>query len=113
MKLVNLTPHSVYIFDGDEIVMHLPPEEQPARCIEQSTLNYVLHSDNEVDIPVVDVAYGHIENLPPKNPGVVYVVSILVAQNASYDRDDLLTPFDLIRNVDGDILGCRKLARII
>ena len=62
-------------------------------------------------IAVVDQSYGDPGSLPGPVDGVWHVVSQLVV-NAMPDREDLLFPVDLVRDAEGNIMGCRALARL-
>lgn len=110
MKLINLTPHPVQIWNIDKGVVLIPAANPAARCHE-SVSNMRLLEHECSDIKVVDLSYDYVYNLPESQEGVFYIVSVLVAQ-ARPERDDLLVPYDLVRNENGSIMGCRSLARI-
>jgi len=103
-RLINLTPHPVRVVLPDgEIV--LPPSGQVARLGEEVRPAGMLNG-----IPVVEKRLTGLD-LPPVQPGVFYVVSLAVAQVAR--REDLLVPDDLVRDERGQVVGCRRLARIV
>jgi hypothetical protein len=124
MKLINLTPHPVQIWeeqDGKDIcILTIPPESPPARCIESRSglRSFILAEDPKipngalvrVDV-VPDLSYSKVYDLPEQVFGVCYIVSLLVIQN-SPGRKDLLMPYDLVRNEKGSIIGCRRLAQL-
>lgn len=115
MKLVNLTPHPVQIWDVDKNVIVIPAELMPARCIEKVYDRKLIKADFNYsdgnDVQVVKLSYTDVSYLPDPEDNVMYIVSVLVAQ-ARPDRDDLLVPYDLVRNDNGSIMGCRALAKI-
>lgn len=105
--LINLTPHDVQIWDGERLIHRIPAEETSARCKEN-----VKPTGEFVKIPLVELSYAEVDGLPEEKSNVIYIVSVLVAQQFP-NRRDLLVPYDLVRNENGSIIGCRKLARII
>ena len=50
--------------------------------------------------------FGAVEGLPDKRDGVLLIVSALVAA-AAPDRDDLVSPGELVRGPDGQPIGCK------
>lgn len=111
MKIINLTPHAITLA-GTAIA--IPPSGTIARAEE-----YVVPADpltvEGVAIPTSWVTYTRLEDLPPPEPGVVYVVSLVVAQAAVAcyrSTDDLLTPGEQVRDDKGRVVGCRSLARV-
>ena len=48
---------------------------------------------------------GEVEDLPEKVEGVFLIVSRMVAE-ASMTRDDLLIPYSLVRDDQGQVIGC-------
>jgi hypothetical protein len=65
-------------------------------------------------IPVERVAFGpqagQVSPLPEPRDGTWYVVSLVVGLAASH-RDDLLVVHEYVRDLDGCVIGSRKLAR--
>lgn len=103
--LVNLTPHSVALIVADGTIRPILSTGQ-ARC------RAVAVPDGDVDgIPAFRVSYGDVTNLPDPVPGTYYIVSALVAQAVAPHRPDVLVPHDLVRDVQGNIVGYRGLAR--
>lgn len=104
-RLINLTPHEIRIIHEDQEVV-IQPSGTIARCqVEQRVIGFVN------GIPFYKASYGQVENLPDPQEGVIYVVSALVAQ-AVPDRNDVLIPFDSIRDQNGKIVGCKALAHV-
>ena len=54
---------------------------------------------------------GHVTNLPEERPGTFYIVSRMVAL-AEPERRDLLIPGPLIKEKDGEVIGCKGLTRV-
>ncbi len=110
MRLINLTPHELAIYDEGTTVLRVPPSGQVARCEQHENVVEVISVDGH-RIAVLIVDYGEVEGLPQPEAGTRYVVSRLVAE-ACRDRRDLLIPGPGIRDDQGRIVGCRGLARI-
>ena len=122
-QIRNLTPHVVIILDpacaeynprtrsfdlkGDLIVSRKIEPEQVALPRVSST---EVEMDPVDGVPVVQVQFGEVENLPDAQDGVFLVVSAITA-NAARDRQDLLIPARMVRDAQGKILGCLALAK--
>lgn len=106
MAIVNLTPHTINIVDG-ETSCDLPPSGIVARVATTRVL------DGEVDgVPTYRVTFGAVTGLPDHpTDGVAYVVSGMVA--AAAPRADVFSPGDLVRDDKGVVVGCRGLTRSV
>lgn len=104
-KILNYMLHTLNIelSTGEHIAIE---SSGVARC---SVKNAVV---DEVDgVPVVSAEYGDVTGLPESQDGVVYVVSMLVAQRAG--RADVLSPDSgpsAIRE-NGQVVAVRNLVR--
>jgi hypothetical protein len=109
-RLVNLTPHQITVIGDDGHQICLAPEPCPARVIlrpDDPLGNLHLAG---IDVPVVrTAATGAIVGLPEPCPGVLHVVSRIVAETARA-RHDLVFPHDSVRDAEGRVIGCRRLA---
>lgn len=112
MSLVNLTPHPINIY-RDRAVEDGPDEVIPASgtvariaTIELGT-NTSPNSRRNYEL----VEYGHAHDLPQPEPGVDYIVSLVVAL-ACHGRGDLLASYIEVRNAEGTMVGCRYLQRV-
>ena len=124
-SVINLTPHLVTIVSpecaeynnrtrsynlvGDlKIVCEIPATENNIpRCS-------VAEADADAieDIPTIKLEYGEVEYLPAPQDGVYFIVSAITANAARQTgRTDLLTVARMVRNSEGQILGCLALAR--
>lgn len=106
-KIINLTPHTINIVDGEgNQIQEIAPSGQTARCSvsreQVSTVN---------GIPVNRTVFGEVEGLPEPQADTIYIVSALVAQ-ARPDRNDLYIPDDTVRDEQGRIIGCKAFAQI-
>lgn len=108
--LVNLTPHPISIYgnraleEGPSEV--IPPSGSVARV---ATIDLGTQLGKACSYELVE--YGHVHDLPPKQDGTEYVVSLVVAL-AARGRDDLLAPYVEVRNEQGTMIGCRYLQRV-
>jgi len=105
-RLINLTPHHLVVIDADHFV--LAPSGQVARVDQHAVDDTLLHVPGAV-LPLATVRYGTVSALPSPQPGVLFVVSRAVAAEAA--RPDLVFPDLEIRDEQGRIVGCRRLAR--
>ena len=108
--IINLTPHSVNCVDvvvaGLVGSVRFTPEATPARVSSASSVV------GEVGgVPLLRATYGDIEGLPDARPGILLIVSRVVAAAAPHRRD-LLVPSDLVRDADGLVTGCRGLEAV-
>lgn len=109
-QFVNLTPHDINIYSGNTIEMGpqhiIPPSGNVAR------ISYIEQGGGWIhNVPFHYVEYGRFENPPPAEDGTYYIVS-LVAALAIRGRDDILAPFEEVRNDKGTIVGCRSLQKV-
>ena len=105
VRLVNLTPHSVVVYGGDGSPVLTIESSGVVRLSEQKT------KIGEIDgIPIYEKSFGS-GNLPEPEEGVLYIVSLPVAQ-AYPERDDLIVPDDLVRDENGRVIGCRAFAKV-
>lgn len=111
--IINLTPHEVNILaPSGDILINPSREYDPIRIV-QPTLYRMCRAVNGVEIPIKVILPGYPENnnMPPKTPGVLYIVSRLVADTFKDTRHDFVFPYDLQRTNTGEIQGCYSLAR--
>lgn len=107
--MLNRTEHSVKIFNTIGV-------ETPDMVLEQYKGEPIRVSceSRKVDviegIDIYEVVYGEVTGLPKYVEGVFYVVSAMVRQ-ALPGRKDLLSPGQLIRNEQGQPIGCLGLVR--
>lgn len=101
-ELVNLTGHPLNVCGVTLAPMGQARVKSQMTTAEVITLAYV-------DVPILDIVEGHIENLPEPRAGVLYIVSGVVA--AAARREDVVAPARMSRNREGDVIGCRALAR--
>ncbi len=106
VNFVNLTPHAITIIISDSKQLTIPASGLIARV---SQIEEILPPI--AGIPVIRATLGEVEGLPSPIKGTVYIVSALTA-GAISGRDDVYVPGDLIRDTDGQPVGCRGLKKI-
>ena len=102
MNFVNLTPHPLTIKKNDGTILELEVGDFVRAT---QTQNKVKEIDN---INFYETVYGKVEGLPEPQENTIYIVS-LITKMACQERDDLVTPGNLIRNEEGAIVGCEGL----
>jgi hypothetical protein len=102
----NLTPHRLVVVDAaGAALLTLPPCPAPPRVDQEVVDEVVLPTG----VMVRGIRYGPVSGLPDPTPGVVLVVSRVVAREV--ERADLVFPDGEVRDAEGRIIGCRRLAR--
>jgi hypothetical protein len=104
MKIINKTPHPIYILDENGAVMRMFPKSQGMIRVEEK-VEIVGTLDG---IPLTKTTYSNVMDLPAKVEGTYYIVSRMV-KDAAGNRDDLVVPSQMVRNQDGLIMGCKAL----
>ncbi len=131
-RLVNLTPHDINfvkpfnveigkdalgtpMYVTEERTYTLPSSGQVARCkVDRDKIDSVWTEDIDdwdITLPITKPKFGEVEGLPEPEEGTIYIVSNLVAQ-AVPDREDVFFPDDIVRDENGNIIGCRALGKI-
>lgn len=107
MTLINLTPHPIVFADGRTL----------SKCDKPPRLAELVEPAGEVDgIPVVRKTFDRdgCDLPPPANSleDTRFIVSLLIAQAFAAVRSDLLVTDGPIRDEQGRIVGCQRLARV-
>lgn len=106
MRIVNLTSHELsFIADDGTVVARIQPSGTVARVASMSK------KVGEIDgIPVFSTEFGEAAGLPDPAKDTIYVASTLVAQTAAKaGRTDVFSPADLVRDSEGNVVGCKGL----
>ena len=104
----NLTPHAVTILQENGSVFRVFPSEGVARASQSQV--YAGHLDG---IELVRTSFGAPIGLPDPEQDTYYIVSLATANAARASGrqvDDLLLTSDPVRDSEGRIIGCRRLA---
>lgn len=110
MALVNLTPHPIAIYRNRTLEQGpaevIPPSGTVVRVATIDLGTQAAHEFGAYEL----VEYGHIHDLPARQEGTAYVVSLVVA--LACHRDDLYAPYVEVRNEQGTMVGCRYLQKV-
>lgn len=104
-EILNLTPHPLTLV-GEDGTLTVPASGQVARLAVTRTACAPVTFDG-VTLPVSRPTMGDIVGLPAPAPGVILVVSALVAEAAG--RADVMSPGELLRDTTGAVIGARGL----
>jgi len=99
-NILNFTPHALNVVDLDGNVTTFPSVGVARVATSTKTLDPIN------GFGVVATAFSDVTGLPDYDPDKYYVVSRLVL-SACPDRADLLCPGELIRDADGNVVGCK------
>jgi hypothetical protein len=130
----NLTPHPVVIVYTEEDprpIITIQPKEIPARLSA-----WTENAGSADGIPMTRTVFGKPINLPDQafecpacgdigphinfngvtpccnaQPFMVWLIVSQIVKNALPDREDLLVPAQVVRDGEGNIIGCRSLGR--
>jgi hypothetical protein len=109
--LINLTPHPINRY-GNRSIEDGPAEVFPPSGTVARVATIELGTGTSRSGAVYEmVEYGRLEGLPSKQDGTEYIVSLVCAL-AARGRDDLLAPYEEVRNGQGTMIGCRYLQRV-
>ena len=106
MKIVNLTPHAVTLHGAEGKAMTLAPSGQLARLAVAREPMFPITVDG-VTLSVSRPTFGAVTGLPDAQPGVLLLVSALVAE--AVRRVDVVSPGELVRDSAGVIVGASGL----
>lgn len=117
--IINLTPHPIRIFEPDTPdVVDEYRDEDILDVIPRNASFAIAHLSElelgafEIDgISIENVQYNLMSYTPPQVTDTYYVVPPATA--LSCRRGDFVVPHSFVRNSEGTVIGCRKLARPI
>ena len=97
----NATPHNINVIINGKTILFSKSDTIARVSVKRTIINEI------EGIPVYSTEYGDIEGLPNETEGTYYIVSALVMQKAKeIGRKDLLKPGNLIRDENGNPIGC-------
>ena len=106
--LKNLTPHEVCIYDMNGTVPDLNLVIEAGEEVARVSCEYI-KVDKKVDgIDLYRPVFGEVTGLPEYSDGVYLLVSAMVRE-ALPSRSDLVSPGQLLRDDDGNVIGCLGL----
>ena len=104
-KIINLTPHDLNVSHPDLGMVTIPRSGEVARAVTSTKPVGEING-----FPVTQTEFGDVEGLSEPREGVFFVVSRLVLQAAPH-RTDLLAPGPLLRDEQGQVVGCEGFSR--
>lgn len=107
MNFINLTPHELNILnDDEEEVLTIPPSGDTVRVdVTRQTVDHVEGA------PIKKTEFGDVEGLPEPKEDTIYVVSGFVGSHPDVsDRDDVVSPGQLVRDENGKPIGAKGFA---
>lgn len=107
MKFKNLTPHELNIQKEDGTMLSIPASGLVARADQKQVAEKIVDG-----ITLYSTSYGDAIDLPEPEEGVIYITSVLTAQAVKGQRDDVYFPGTMIRDDDGNIIGCVGLCKL-
>jgi hypothetical protein len=102
MKIINYTPHAINVVVSDTTSVAFPPSGKVARVTSTST-----PAGSLAGIPCFTSTFGEVEGLPAPEEGVKIIVSGMVLDATKGKRFDLIAPGELLRNAEGQPIGCK------
>ena len=108
----NLTPHALNVRAMDGSTLVIPPDARGVARVVYDRLppEQMSIAGHEISISVAG-SPREIIGLPEPEEDVVLIVAKAVADAAPAQRGDLMSPGRLIRDEDGNVLGCDGLTR--
>lgn len=108
VEFVNCTPHAVNIKCEDGSTLTVNPSGNSARVAEIIKPVSIPGVEN---IKVVKTTFdtSKIYELPEPKEGVLYIVSRITLDALNGIRNDLVSPGKLLRDENGNIVGCDGL----
>ena len=103
-KVINMTPHPINLIDEFNVCYRTIESSGNIRL--ESSISRIGMID---DIPFTATKFGDTKDIPKFKLGTYYIVSQLVL-SAIKDRVDLLVPSEVVRDEEGNIIGCRSLS---
>ena len=101
-KIINMTPHDIVIV-GQNGNRTIPHSGQVARVSYES-----FNCGFFEDIPLMSTTFGVVTGLPNYQSDTLLIVSAVV-RAVAFNRPDLASPGELVRDAGGNVVGCRGL----
>jgi len=106
IQFINCTPHPITLLDADNNVAITLPKGDVVPRLSQTTKQV----DVVNGVSITETQFGATQDLPDAQDGVLLIVSRLIL-SANPHRNDLVVPNELVRDDNGNIVGCKSLAR--
>lgn len=103
-SIKNLTPHPIHLIGEDGQIVRTFGSDGLVR-LKADTVDAGFTVD---DCKITRTVFGEPVGLPEYRLGQFYIVSQLV-KSALPNREDLLVPAEVVRDTNGNIIGCKSL----
>ena len=106
--LKNLTPHEVKIFKLNGTAPDLDVVIEAGEAVARVSCEYVKVDKKVECVDLYRTVFGEVTGLPAYEEGVYLLVSTVVREALPL-RSDLVSPGQLLRDDDGNVIGCLGL----
>lgn len=106
--LKNLTPHEVCIYKLNGTVPDLDVVIDAGEEVARVNCEYVKVDKTVEGVNLYRTVFGEVTGLPDYEEGVYLLVSTMVREALPL-RKDLVSPGQLLRNDEGQVIGCLGL----
>lgn len=106
--LKNLTPHEVCIYDMIGTTPDLNLVIEAGEEVARVSCEYVKVDKKVEGVDLYRTVFGEVTGLPAYEEGVYLLVSAMVREALPL-RKDLVSPGQLLRNDEGNVIGCLGL----
>jgi len=102
MKFINLTPHDVVVILADGASKTFNRDGTVARVNQTASVVQIVDG-----VSISTVRFGDVVGLPEPVTGTMFIVSALVKSALAGRRTDVVSPGDLVRDANGNVIGCK------
>ena len=106
--LKNLTPHEVKIYKLNGTACDLNLVIEAGEEVARVSCEYMKVDKKVEGVDVYRTVFGEVTGLPDYEEGVYLLVSAMVREALPL-RSDLVSPGQLLRDDDGNVIGCLGL----
>jgi hypothetical protein len=101
MKFINLTPHDITVIRASGDSTTFAKSGTIARVSQETVVARTVDGIN-----ISTATFGPVVGLPEREDDTLYIVSAMV-KSASTGRSDLVSPGELVRDIIGNVIGCK------
>ena len=106
--LKNLTPHEVKIYKLNGTTPDLDVVIEAGEAVTRVSCEYIKVDKKVEGIDLYRPVFGEVTGLPEYSEGTYLLVSAMVREALPF-RKDLVSPGQLLRDDDGNVIGCLGL----
>ena len=105
-EIINATRHPINILDDNGVLVKIFPKSNIQIRLDEQ----IVRTQDIAGIPIGNIDWEASRSIPEIVEGRYYIVSQLT-QHALAHRSDLLVPKGIVRDTEGNILGCRMFSK--